>query len=357
MTMNAPAPDRLRLAVNPVKAVVVPLAFRALRKIGPALFLAVLAFALAAGLFGPAEAAGGRISAFTYHSAALDKDQTAQVYVPGTGQPEEGWPVLYLLHGLDGKATDWAELGRIRSTLDDLIETKRIKPLVVVMPEGANSWYVDSAAIGGPGDYATAIGRDLPAAIEAGFPVARDRMHRAIAGVSMGGYGALRLALLAPERYGVVAALSPAIWQNIPVVDPESAAMRHDHAPLVSYFQTVDPDTVTVGIDLPPDGRHFGAAFGTPFDPKRFDAANVFTLLRQAVAVRKALPPIFLTVGDDDSHLLWRGSIAFFETMQMDKRSIEFRVTDGDHCWDLWRKSIVDALLFMDDSMSKVAQR
>ena len=296
------------------------------------------------------------MTSFRYRSEALGAEQTAQVYVPSGKAPEEGWPVLYLLHGRDGNPTDWDRLGNVRGTLDRLIDGKRIRPMLVVMPPGANSWYVDSADVGGPGNYATAIGRDLPDAIEDAFPVNADRMGRAIAGVSMGGYGALRLALADPERYGAVAAISPAIWQNIPASPPDLGAGA-EHPVEQPYFMRQDPYTVTVGVDLPPPGVHFGRAFGSPFDPARFNAANVFTLLQQCVSARKLTPPVYLTVGDDDSHLLWRGSIALFETMEMNKRKVEFRVTDGDHDWGLWKQDLADVLAFVDRSLSKVAQR
>jgi enterochelin esterase family protein len=297
--------------------------------------------------------AAGTIQAFRYDSAALGRAETAQVYLPSGEQPEEGWPILYLLHGLHGAGADWERLGGITKTLDTMIADRRIKPLIVVMPDGNDSWYVDSAAVGGPGDYATVIGQELPKAVEAAFPT---NHHRAIAGISMGGYGALRFALLNTDRYAAVAALSPAIWQNFQVpADPVSG--QHDHSTSPPYFQKVDPATITIGVDLPPNGDHFGTAFGSPFDPKRFNAANVFTLLERAIEAHKRLPPIYLSVGDDDSHRLWRGSIAFFETMQMNNLDVEFRVTDGDHNWTLWRKSVVDALVFVDAKLERPAVR
>lgn len=303
-------------------------------------------------------ASAGTLRPFRYDCPALGKPQTAQVYLPAGEVPDDGWPVLYLLHGLHGTAQDWNALGNIVQTLDRLIATKRIRPLVVVMPDGGQSWYVDSADVGGPGNYATAIGHDLPAAIEEAFPVGDDRQHRAIAGVSMGGYGALRLGLADPERYAAVATLSPALWQNIPLPALEPAlASLHDRSPARPYFQHIDPDTVTIGIDLPPDGRHFGTAFGTPFDPKRFNAANVFTLLQHAVDAHKALPAIYLSVGDDDSHHLWRGSIAFFETMQAKNLEVDFRITDGDHNWTLWKAAVVDAISFADAHLGRPAVR
>ena len=298
----------------------------------------IAGLAVAVALTGAARA--GAVRAFPYRSAGLGAAQVAQVYVPAGPAPSGGWPVLYLLHGLHGKPTDFADSGDIRATLDDMIEKGKVMPLLVVMPNGANSWYVDSAAVGGPGDYAQAIGHDLQAAVEHAFPVAADKLHRAVAGISMGGYGALRLALSDPDRYVAVAALSPALWQNLAGAVP-------------GYFERPTPATVTIGVDLPPGPDHFGGAFGKPFDPKRFDDANVFTLLQRDLDAKKALPAVYLTVGDDDSHLLWRGAIALFETMQADGRPIEFRVTDGDHSWAVWKVSLAEALTFVARNLGK----
>ena len=297
-------------------------------------------------------AAAGTLKSFSYASPALGREEVAQVYSPDGPPPLAGWPVLYLLHGLNGAPTDWQTIGNIRGTLDRLITQRTIKPLVVVMPDGSNSWYVDSADVNGPGNYATAIAHDLPSAIERAFPVGHDRAHRAIAGLSMGGYGAFRLALSEPERYAAAAALSPAFWQNMPAEAMGKSSKDLDLIRSTGYFKSSDPATVTVGIDLPPDGKHFGSAFGTPFDPRRFNAANVFTLLQRDIDTKKDLPELYITVGDDDSHRLWRGAFAFFETMQMNGREVEFRVTDGDHDWHCWKSSIIDALAFVDRNLA-----
>jgi S-formylglutathione hydrolase FrmB len=311
------------------------------------------AFALWVGLAISCNAQASTLKPFRFLSAALGSEQVAQVYVPDDAPPSGGWPVLYLLHGLDGTASDWQRLGNLQSSLDGLIAAHLVRPMVVVMPTGGNSWYVDSADVKGPGNYGSAIAHDLPAAVEQAFPVRTDRAHRAIAGLSMGGFGALRIGLAEPERFQAVAALSPAIWQNVPEEDVGKPAKEMEQLRSQTYFKKADPDDVTIGLDLPPPGPHFGGAFGTPFDARRFNAANVFTLLQKAVDARKVLPNVYLTVGDDDSHLLWRGAIAFFETMQMDNRAIEFRVTDGDHNWTCWRKSLTDALLFIDRQFGK----
>lgn len=288
----------------------------------------------------------------TIASGALDRPLPVAIYRPDGAPPQAGWPVLYLLHGLNGGYRDWPALGGIQGTLDRLIAARRIRPIVVVMPDAGNSWYVDSAAIGGPGNYETAILDDLPRAIERDLSVRRDRGGRAIAGLSMGGFGALRLAFKRPDRYCAVASLSGAIWQNMPTDGSADAALRPISA---DYFRRVDAATVVHGIDRPPGNGHFGGVFGRPFDAQRFNAANVFTLLAQQLGAGAEFPAIYLTVGDHDSHNLWRGSIALYETLMADGVNVDFRVTGGDHVWALWRRSIEDALLFTDSKFTDVA--
>jgi S-formylglutathione hydrolase FrmB len=291
------------------------------------------------------------IASIKIHSDALGGTLPVNVYVPASSVPGEGWPVLYLLHGLGGSERDWVELGGIKATLDRMIRSGRIRPMMVVMPGAGSSWYVDSAQLGGPGDFESAIGDDLPRAIEARFPVSESASQRAIAGVSMGGYGALRIALKRPESFAAVASMSGALWHNLPMVQESLSGEPYNKYRDQTYFHRVDDATVVQGINLPPAGSHFGKAFGAPFDADRFNTQNVFTLLASQIARGKALPAIFLTVGDDDSKNLWRGSMTLYNTLRADQQRVEFRVTDGDHTWALWKRSIEDTLLFVNSRL------
>jgi len=291
----------------------------------------------------------GEVDSLAIDSEAPGAKLAVTVYTPATDVPAEGWPVLYLLHGLGGCEKDWVELGGVQATLDRLIQSGRIQPMMVVMPGAGSSWYVNSSQIGGPGDYETAIGDDLPRAIEALYPVNASPRFRAIAGVSMGGFGALRIALKRPDQFAAVASMSGALWQNMPVGQAMAdATIPYSVYRDQTYFHRVDASTILQGINLPPEGSHFGKAFGVPFDPLRFNRQNVFTLLSAQLAKGVALPPIFLTVGDNDSKNLWRGSFALYNTLQAERQKVEFRVTDGDHTWSLWRKTIEDTLIFVD---------
>jgi len=312
--------------------------------------LACWFLALVAGfLIGSVQANASTIEQITVPSQALGRPIAVSVYRPDEPIPKAGWPVLYLLHGLHGGNRDWALQGSIKETLDRLIETGRIRRMVVVMPDAGNSWYVDSAEVNGPGNYETAMLYDLPQAIEKRYSPHCGRGSRAIAGLSMGGFGALRFAFKRPDRFVAVASLSGAIWQNVPISHGKLLPWTGATSP---YFQQLDAETVVSGIDLPPDGAHFGSAFGLPFDARRFNSANVFTLLARQLEAKADLPAIYLTVGDHDSHNLWRGSIALYETLMANQVKVEFRVTDGDHVWSLWRRTIEEALTFIDSKFT-----
>ncbi len=305
---------------------------------------------LAAVLLSATSSFAGVISSQSFLSPALGRNMNVRIYTPDGSAPDGGWPVLYLLHGLGGNETNWTILGDIKNTLDRLIETKAISPLIVAMPGAASSWYVDSASVGGPGDYETAIVADLRSFVETRYPVRHDAARRAIAGLSMGGFGALRISLSHPELYCAAAALSPAMWQNVPLDEIDQPPAQMTVIGESRYFHRQEEGTFTTGIDVPPPGPHFNGAFGTPFDPLRFNRQNVFELLAESIETGRTLPALFVTVGDDDSHNLWRGAIAFYETMKADHRNMEFRITEGDHTWSLWRKSIIDALRFINRS-------
>lgn len=304
------------------------------------------------GLAFPTWASAGEIRDATFKSAALGADFKVNVYVPSGRAPLGGWPVLYLLHGHDGNQNSWRDLGNIEATLNAMIANKTIKPLVVVMPDAKNSWYVDSNMAGGPGDYETAMTEDLRKEIEHLLPVRTDREGRAIAGLSMGGYGALRLAYSHPDLYYAVASMSGAIWHNIPATEfhktPADMKLIYDNM----FFHQVDPETILTGIVLPSTGDHFSGSFGTPFNAQIFNEKNIFTLVAQRIAKKTNLPATYLTCGDDDGLKLYRGTIALYDMLQANGRKAELRITDGDHVWTLWRTEVANVLRFIDKQWS-----
>jgi len=120
--------------------------------------------------------------------------QHAAIEASGSGK----LPVLYLLHGLSADHTDWIR----HSFIERYAENKGI---IVVMPSVGRSYYTDMK-YGSP--YFTFLSEELPKIVSALFPVSERKEDTFVAGMSMGGYGALKLALSFPERYAAAASLS-----------------------------------------------------------------------------------------------------------------------------------------------------
>lgn len=110
---------------------------------------------------------------------------------------------LYLLHGLFGNCTDWVANTRIQKWAED-------RNLAVVMPSGDNSFYIDYDFIPN-NDYGKYIGEELVEITRKMFPLSHKREDTFIAGLSMGGFGAIRNGLKYSETFGYVAGLSSAV--------------------------------------------------------------------------------------------------------------------------------------------------
>jgi putative tributyrin esterase len=133
---------------------------------------------------------------FQWFSAVLGKQITTQVLLPDRG--EGPWPTYYLLHGLSDDSSMWLRRSRVDAY-------HSIYPMMVVMPDGGRGFYTNNHD--GPA-WAQHIGEELPAMIERVFPARASREARAIGGLSMGGYGALRVGLAYGQTFSAIHAHS-----------------------------------------------------------------------------------------------------------------------------------------------------
>ena len=256
----------------------------------------------------------GTLERLSIPSPALGHDIDVQVYRPqnATGP----LPVVYLLHGYGGGVEDWTGGGAARETADAVFAAPDAVPMLLVMPGVGNSWYVDSEKYGA---WERALVDDLIPAIDALYPTRTERDQRFVAGLSMGGYGALRLATHRPTLFRAAAAFSPAVFE-----DAASAADFPD-------FQL----------------RFFAGAFGEPFDTGQFNRANVFAPL---TSIPPELPvDFYVMTGDHDGLGLWDGALRFFRAARGAGHAVELRVRDGDHEWRLWREELAPALRWFAD--------
>ncbi len=234
------------------------------------------------------------------------------------------YPVLYLLHGVGGNEHDWPDDAHLARIVDPLISTGAIRPLLIVTPAGDTSWYVDSKARGGPGDYATATAVDLVRHIDTTYRTIADRGGRAIGGLSMGGFGALRLGFEHPETYAAIIALSSALWSHV-----------------------TDETTLTPGQE-----QIFQGSFGRPFDGRTFRAESPENAaLIASVARLPQPPPIFLAAGDDDRFGAWRSTTALTDRLRKAGLAVDLRILDGGHEWGFWQAILPVSLVWLNGKL------
>lgn len=152
-------------------------------------------------VLGSRDAAGSSIDTAHYSSAALGGEGSFHVYLPaGFASSDARYPVLYLLHGNEQRATAFLQLG-LQGELDRLIAAHELPPLIAVMIQGgkgANNWR-DHGSRG----YESYV-IEVQQLIDRMLPTRASRSARAIAGDSMGGYGAMNVALGNPRHFSIV---------------------------------------------------------------------------------------------------------------------------------------------------------
>lgn len=163
----------------------------------------------------PIELAGGSTVEFkTLVSATLAGEEPYSVFLPPSfhRDPSRTYPVVYFLHGLNNDQTSWTveRYGNLQNKVEELILGKKIPEIIMVHPFGNNSFYCNYAD--GTKRYEDFITRELVAYMESNYRARKGRANRAIGGTSMGGYGALKIAMKYPDLYSAAAAHSPIIF-------------------------------------------------------------------------------------------------------------------------------------------------
>jgi S-formylglutathione hydrolase FrmB len=268
----------------------------------------VIAVALCLSFIGATAKATGKIEIQTieFKSSMVGQRLPYCVFLPvDYSESNKRYPVLYLLHGLTGHYDDWA-------TRTNLAEYLSHYEIMVVTPEGHDGWYSDSATV--PGDkYESYIVRELIPEIDSHFRTIKDRRGRAIAGLSMGGYGALKFALKYPDQFSFAASMSGAL-------DP--AVRSDDHPGYIWDF--LKPSIMSV--------------FGEKGSPTR--AANDLHQLARNLTPAQvtALPFMYIDCGTEDGFLDTNRDFA--SILLAKKVPHEFRELPGLHGWGYWDRQI-----------------
>jgi S-formylglutathione hydrolase FrmB len=244
-----------------------------------------------------------------FHSASLNRDMPYRVVMPVNIAAAQKLPVVYLLHGGGGSFHDWSNYSDVARYAE--------RGLILVMPEGNYSYYMNS--VERPKDrYEDYIVHDLIADVEQRFPALTGRANRAIAGMSMGGFGAVVLALKHPDLYVFAGGLSSAL-------DARPFSIRR------------------IG-----QWRDYRAIFG-PWKSKGRHDNDPYTLARSADPTQT--PYLFLTCGEQEG--LLGPNKEFANILKQRHFSYEFHIAPGGHDWNQWDRRIPDLFASLMQHISK----
>jgi len=263
---------------------------------------AILLFCISGAV---SSAAQSRIDCGAMNSRILKRSVRYCVYIP------EGYdssvprrcPLLYLLHGLgDNEQTLFNSGGW--TLIDDLRHQRKIGDFLIVAPEGWRSFYVNSAD--GSLRYSDFFLHEFMPYVEGRYRVVPGRSGRAITGISMGGYGALRFAFAYPQLFSAVSAQSAAL---ITETSQQLDAAMHSGYPLANVIAEV---------------------FGDPINVRHWDANDPFLLAKKNAAELRRLA-IYFNCGQQDNYGFEKGAAKLNEELDSEHVPHEYRPYPGDH--------------------------
>jgi putative tributyrin esterase len=268
--------------------------------------LVLLTFAF----FSVAISAAARVETVRFQSKLVNTTLPYNVILPDDYDTSRTtrYPVLYLLHGLTGHYSDWVS----RTNIADYASAYRI---IVVTPEGNDGWYTDSESVA-TDKYESYILKELIPDVQQRYRTIEARYGRAIAGLSMGGYGALKFGLKTPSTFVFAGSMSGAVGV-VRLTEKDAGADRW--ATSMKLFGPVDSETRK--------------------------ANDLFQIINQMSPSRiSALPFFYFDCGTEDSALIFPYNRELAQLMSEKKIPHEYRELPGDHSWAYWDKQVQEVL-------------
>ncbi len=294
------------------------------------LALAGFLFALAWLSFASAARAASRAECNSVPSKILRRAVPYCVLLPPSYDADKTrrYPVLYFLHGIGENEQALLNSGGW-DLIQDLWDQKQMGEFVIAAPAGGRTFFINSRD--GKVRYQDFLMREFLPYIEGHHRIRAGRHSRGIAGISMGGYGALRLGLLFPQMFAAVSANSPALIAKLPHIEMATPGESNILA------------------------RMLGSAFGVPFDRAFWDRNNPFTIVRERP--RPVGLKIYFDCGTEDSYGFNVGAQAFHELLVSRRIPHEFHLYPGAHDWTYFAQHFPASLEFQSDAFGVAPKR
>lgn len=248
-------------------------------------------------------ARAARVDTVTTYSASMKKSIKAVVITPDNYDAQSAYPVVYLLHGYSGNYADWITKAAGFERAADLYS------MIIVCPDGANSWYLDSP-IDPAYKYETYVTNELVNWIDSKYKTIKDRTGRGITGLSMGGHGALYLAVRHQDLFGAAGSMSGGV----------------DIRPF--------PNNWDMALRLGSYAEH----------PENWEKNTVINLL---YLLKPASLSLLIDCGTED--FFYKVNEALHEQLAYRNIPHDFITRPGAHNWAYWSNAIQYQLLFMNN--------
>jgi S-formylglutathione hydrolase FrmB len=266
----------------------------------------------------PAASRNGRAECRNVTSKILAHPVPYCIFLPPSydSDPTRKFPVLYFLHGL-GENEQVLLNSDGWQIIEDAWAEESLGEFVIVAPNAGRSFYIDSKD--GKVRYEDFFIQEFLPAIEKNYRIRAERGSRGLDGISMGGYGALRLALKYPRLFGSVSAHSAALIERPPSVqiNPQQNAAIN---------------------------RLVGSAFGVPFDPAYWNRESPFTIVKQSP--KPAGLKIYFDCGTEDDFGFYQGAQQFHDLLVAHQIPHEFHLYPGSHNWIYFAEHFPASLTF-----------
>ena len=263
--------------------------------------------------------AQGRIDCSAFDSHILHRAVRYCVMLPADyDQSSKKYPVLYFLHGLGENEQTLMRSGGW-GIIQDLQRETKVGGFLMVAPEGRGSFFINSAD--GKSRYSDFLTAEFIPYIETHYRIIRSRRTRGVTGLSMGGYGALRLAFANPQLFGSISAQSPALITQTP--------------------NQLNSDLKNAG----PFGQLLAPVFGTPVDVPHWRQNNPFDLARRNTVQLKS-QAIYINCGAQDEYGFATGAAAMDKQLNGERIRHEFHLFPGHHNADYFLSHLGETVQF-----------